>query len=268
MVSYCIWSWGFCIKWCQSFEMSCVTIFRATASLWEVQHHRDSWTLMLPCWVSNGVIRDVVHDIAWPFFRARHSLPGWANSGTARRVWTSERGRHQGFGLHTSERTSMKILWVDLVIWCLFFSPVDGWRWWILYDFVGLMILVCLLMHTCYHVSMVRDGSGGWVWWCHVGCHAWPFFRESMWINWNHIFVIFCVVLGVHHCTDCQDDQVQEQPSGSGPPKVAGVMDENTFKPFLTSAANDASVVRAGWLQIFLARGSSIEILRPHSWPF
>ena len=131
-----------------------------------------------------------------------------------------------------------------------------------------LMILVCLLMHTCYHVSVVRDGSVGWVWWCHVGCHAWPFFRESMWINWNHIFVIFCVVLGVHHCTDCQDDQVQEQPSGSGPPKVAGVMDENTFKPFLTSAANDASVVRAGWLQIFLARGSSIEILRPHSWPF
>ena len=183
--------------------MSCVTIFRATASLWEVQHHRDSWTLMLPCWVSNGVIRDVVRDIAWPFFRARHSLPGWANSGTARRVWTSEGGRHQGFGLHTSERTSMKILWVDLLIWCLFFSPVDGWRWWILYDFVGLMILVCLLMHTCYHVSMVRDGSGGWVWWCHVGCHAWPFFRESMWINWNHIFVIFCVVLGVHHCTDC-----------------------------------------------------------------
>ena len=38
--------------------------FRATASLWEVHHHRDSWTLMLPCWVSNGVIRDVVHDIA------------------------------------------------------------------------------------------------------------------------------------------------------------------------------------------------------------
>ena len=100
-------------------------------------------------------------------------------------------------------------------------------------------------------------------------------FDDAMWgVMHDHFLEIFrsttvnqsksyvCLVLGVHHCTDCQDDQVQEEPSGSGLPKVAGVMDENTFKPFLTSAAT------AGWLQIFLARGSSIEILRPHSCPF
>ena len=97
-----------------SFEMSCVTFFRVPASFWES--------------VSSTVVQDLF------FSQAVRSMPGCTNSGTARRVWTSEGGRHQGFGwwFLYAYLCILVIMWA----WCVMaaLAESDDAMWGVMHD--------------------------------------------------------------------------------------------------------------------------------------